>query len=258
MINLLLIEFQKLKPYRAMWVIVAAYALIVFSVFHFMGKQAVNINSTGIGINVFQYPDIWHKIAYVAGFFNLLLALILIMYSCNEFTFRTYRQNVIDGLSHADLVLSKSCIIVFLSTLSCFFLFIIGAIKGYYPEGLEGMTFFSKKLYFLGYHFVKTIAYLSIAYLFSVIFQRTTLSIILFIAFMMLESFIVSYTGIGALQFLPFSAMGQLIKQPFLPEFIQRGEAPVEVNKALLLGLTMVYGILAQLGAWAVLKRKNL
>lgn len=258
MINLLQIEFQKLKPYRAMWIILAAYALIIFGVFHFLGKQAATINEVGVGINIFQYPDIWHKITYVSGFFNLLLALILIMYSCNEFVFRTYRQNIIDGLSHADLVLSKSWVIFFLAVLSCLFLFIVGAIKGYYPDGLEGMNFFSKKLYFLGYHFVKTIAYLSIAYLFSVIFQRTTLSIILFIAFMIFESFIASYLDINVLQFLPFGAMGQIINQPFLPEFIQRGEAVEEVSKNLLLIVTMGYAILAQLAAWIILKRKNL
>jgi len=121
--RLLQIEWLKLKHYRPFWVLTGLYtamlSLICFGVhffFDFLKKEGANFNGFDPTMFPFyDFPDIWQNITYVATWFKLFLAFIIVISIANEVTHRTMRQNIIDGMSKKDWLLSKLLLIISLA-----------------------------------------------------------------------------------------------------------------------------------------------
>ncbi len=62
--------------------------------------------------NLFRFPDVWSSFAWVASWFNLLLAILVITIAGNEFSGRTLRQQVITGLSREEWLAGKGILIL--------------------------------------------------------------------------------------------------------------------------------------------------
>ncbi|PKL75826.1 MAG: ABC transporter permease, partial [Candidatus Melainabacteria bacterium HGW-Melainabacteria-1] len=99
MFKLLEIELRKLVPYRFFWISVLAYALLMPALFVSFYRFNIQIQSFEIGIDFYNFPDVWHNSAYIAKWFNFLLYVFVLQMVTNEYQFRTIRQNIIDGLS---------------------------------------------------------------------------------------------------------------------------------------------------------------
>lgn len=109
MLRLLNIEFQKLKYNKAAKVITITYfiliafiALIASIEFNFAGVK-FRIADQGI----FNFPYIWHFNTYIAAWSKLFLAIVIVSMMANEYSHRTLKQNLIDGLSKKEFISSK-------------------------------------------------------------------------------------------------------------------------------------------------------
>ncbi|TGE20005.1 ABC transporter permease [Hymenobacter elongatus] len=102
---LLRAEFRKLFPYRTVWVILALYVLLLAGFVSVGG--GVTINGKQLGNALYDFPTLWPRLAYVASYFNLLLGILFIILITDEFQFRTFRQQIIDGSSPVGLVQGK-------------------------------------------------------------------------------------------------------------------------------------------------------
>src|ERR1051325_9413689 len=120
--RLLQIEFIKIKSYRSFWAICAIYALILILV----TSTLKMVESEDPAHSFFSFPDVWHHLAYVASFLNLLPGILIIMLVANEYTFRTFRQNLIDGLAREEIVYSKFILIGAIALFLVTFIFIWG------------------------------------------------------------------------------------------------------------------------------------
>lgn len=104
--RLVQIEFIKLFTYAGFWVPAIFWALL-FVLCLFLGTQ-ININLPGLDhASFFKFPGLWNTTTWLASWFNLILAIISMIFVCNEFSFRTFRQHVIDGLSRTELFFGK-------------------------------------------------------------------------------------------------------------------------------------------------------
>src|SRR5579872_6832208 len=66
----------------------------------------------------FAFPDAWQTISYNSAPFLLILpALLIITLTTNEFTFRTHRQNIIDGWNRKQFVTVKLVELVILAAI---------------------------------------------------------------------------------------------------------------------------------------------
>ncbi|QNH60580.1 ABC transporter permease [Hymenobacter sediminicola] len=98
-------ELRKILPYRTVWIILLAYAVLLLL---FVGAGgSVTLNGQQLGQSLYVFPALWSKLAYVASYFTMLLGLLLIILITDEFQFRTFRQQVIDGASVGELVQGK-------------------------------------------------------------------------------------------------------------------------------------------------------
>ncbi len=136
MLDLLRVEWLKVKSYRTFWILLAMSLLCIpglnYLIYDVMGNSFGKVNGKAILGSPFAFPDAWQTITYNSGLLFILPAILIITLTTNEFTFKTHRQNIIDGWSRMQFITVKlfelllltlaSTLAVFLSVLAfgCF------------------------------------------------------------------------------------------------------------------------------------------
>ncbi|MGO4289923.1 ABC transporter permease [Chitinophaga sp. RAB17] len=221
-------EWLKVKNYRTFWVMLLL-ALIVIPAGNFMvADKFSDLNFKQLGKligNPFSFPNVWLTMASMNSYISLLFGLLLIILVTNEYTYRTNRQNVIDGWERKEFVYAKlfwlvaiSLTTLLVATVSSL---LIGMIYGDAPFTFEGYEY-------MLYYFLQLNVMLTIALLIGVLVKRAGLGIVLFIAYnMMLDQllsfFVKRYVGpVGGLlplqsgdELLPFPLLGKVMPYVF-------------------------------------------
>ena len=161
----------------------------------------------------------------------------------NEYSFKTHRQNIIDGWSRQQFIHVKIAQIVIISFLAMLFVFLTSILYGL----LAGSTFSFDKIQFVGYYFIQSLSYCLFALLIGVLIKRSGLSIGLFFLYcFIIENFlgailnnmggVRSISGPG--DYLPLNTVDNLIPFPFFRSIVQLGTPP---SAYVLLALSAVY-----------------
>ena len=222
MTRLLKIELIKILSYSTFWVL-SGITLGIYLFFLLIGSQ-INFNFEGIDINVyFKFPTIWQSIAYYSSWFNLLLALLIIILIGNEFNFRTFRQNTIDGLSRQELFFSKLIIIILFALIAFLVAFFSALVIGIIFTDEYTITGIFTDIYFIFAYFIQAVGFMSIALLISLLLKNIAASIVVFIGAYIFELIIRAYFAIISIswgQYLPFKAFSDLCSAPSLNKMI--------------------------------------
>ena len=208
------------------------FLILYFILIGLMGAVLPNIKPqmNGIQVNFIEmgalnFPVIWHNITWLIGFGKLFLAVIVINNISNEYSFGTFKQNTIDGLSRLEFFSSKlymNVLFVFASTLLVFgIVFGLGATFSEVFEPFSGIEFL------LGY-FVEILAFVALAMFLAFLFKKSTFAIlIIFVLYIVelilkgIEAFFFfkpsidgeeKYTFITS--YLPLAANGNIIDYP--------------------------------------------
>lgn len=170
MIRLLKIELQKLWPNRAFKWLSSLYmiALTIIAVgvmpfLKYLKSKIEDFDVDGVDptiIPFYEFPDIWQNLTSVAIWFKLLLGFSLIFSITNEFSYRTIRQNVIDGLSKYEFIWSKIILAGFLSLASTITLFVLGLTTGLMYSSEISLALVFEDSYFLLAFFLQLFAFL--------------------------------------------------------------------------------------------------
>lgn len=224
MIRLLKIETRKLAPYSTTWVLIGLHFLLAWLVMSAIESLIINIEINGArvqdygftSIPVLHFPDIWHNISYVASLFKVILAILVIISICNEFTYRTMRQNIMDGLSRWEFVCSKLLFIGFISFAATLLLFFFGIIMGRAGTPEESTATVMQQTGFLVAYFFQLLGYLTFALLVGLVIKRSGLSIALLILYSLIIEPILGYMlPQSAAPYLPLRTLKDLIPFPF-------------------------------------------
>lgn len=74
-----------------------------------------------------NYEVTWYFTSYLASWFSLfILAFVLIFHITNEFTYKTVRQNIIDGYSRSDFFKAKFYMLLAIAIISTIYVAIVG------------------------------------------------------------------------------------------------------------------------------------
>ena len=163
MFRLLQIELIKLRTSRVSKVLIVGYfglllciALIAAIKFD-IGLFKFHLADQGI----FNFPYIWHFNTFVASWLKLFLAVIIVSMMSSEYSNKTLKQNLIDGLSKKEFILSKFLTVLLFSVVSVVFVFAVSLVLGLiYSDYDELGIIFSDLQYFIGY-FVKLVGFFS-------------------------------------------------------------------------------------------------
>ena len=259
MIRLLRIEAAKVMYNRPFWVMLGLYFFLFAIVAYAIANIELQMQDMPQDLSMFpimEFPDIWHNITYLGGFFNLILAFIVIMVTANEYTFRTLRQHLIDGLTRVEFLGSKYLLILCLSTLLTLFMGVLALIFGFANTEAASMGKALEGSMFLIAFFVQTFAYLSLAMFFALLLRKAVFSIGLFVLYTWLiekiPGWILDYEF---LQYLPSKAMDRLIQFPLYKYMGQ----PSQTEVAMLdLGVNLGYIALFMVLSWVLLSKRDL
>jgi ABC-2 type transport system permease protein len=234
MIRAIQLEWLKLKHYKLFWVLLVMYvlALIIITsggVFLLEWMKSKGVEFEGIDptiIPIYDFPDIWQNSTYLASFTKLLLAFIVIISVNNDLTYLTLRQNIIDGLSKWEYLLSKLGLIIVLALFSVCFLFLSGLINGYFYSHVWGTFYIFDELEYLLAYGWEIVVYCTLAFLISLLIKKSGFVIVfLFLYTLMFEPILVAILEnhpntkftfwADFAQFFPIKSLNNLISIPF-------------------------------------------
>lgn len=232
MVKALKLEWLKFKSYKPFAIIlglfVLAYFAIGLSVHSFLEWV---ISSTGdqfefffeAGLPVLDFVDIWQNLAYITFPFKTILAFVVIISVCLEYSNRTIRQNFIDGLARREFLMSKIGLILFLSILSGAMMFVLGLILGLLYSPVKSLPFIFLNSEFVLAHMFEVFSYLSFALLIAALIRRTGFAIVLFVLYTLLiepiGAAVMEYEYEIPNWYLPVRAINNIVHVPF-PKYI--------------------------------------
>lgn len=225
--NLLRIELKKIVPYYTFWIILAVYAGLLVLVM--MATSNISINGGQLGTQVYQLPKLWQLLTYIASFFNLLLGILVIVLVTDEYSYRTLRQQVIDGMSRAELVLAKFYVILGIGAAATIFLLLVGLYFGFRYSTDTSMNAILGRIDHLSYFFVQAVGYMTLAMLFGFLVKRSGMAIIIFILYAQVLEPILQFRLSDAIdQYLPIKAFKSLTPMPG-QELLDQMTTPTEL-----------------------------
>lgn len=234
MIRALKLEWLKVKNYRVFWVLTIMYLVALLLIasagglfLEWLKRQGADFNGIDPTIlPIFDFPDIWQNITYLGSFVKIFMAFIVIISVNNDLSYNTLRQNIIDGLSKKEYIISKMSMIFSMALLSTLFIFLAGIINGAIYSHVWSSAVIFDELEFLAAYFYEIIVYCSFAFLLALIIKKAGFVIVaLFLYTIMFEPILVAifenapYFRDGIMpeiaQFFPVKSLNNLIKVPF-------------------------------------------
>ena len=224
MLRLLAIELHKLRYNKSAKVISLVYFILITFIALIASIEIPLINVRLAEQGIFNFPYIWHFNTYIAAILKLFLAIVIVSMMANEYSNRTLKQNLIDGLSKWEFVLSKFLTVVLFSVLSTLFVFVVSLLLGLkFSDYTEASIIFSDLEYLLAY-FVKLLGFFSFCLFLGVLVKRSAFALGFLFVWNIIEGVIYGLlrwkildedTADKIIQFFPLSAMSNLIVEPF-------------------------------------------
>lgn len=265
--QLIIIEFIKLRKLKSLQVIFLVYAIISPVALYAISEFITNFMGPFLpkDYSALQFPDVWAVATYSASYFNVLMGVLAVIVISNEYTYKTFRQHVIDGLSIKQAILGKFLVLLSFSAIITLYTFLTG-----YIFGLVNTT--SDESFYtgvdsIGLYFLQTMCYFSFAFFIAVLLKRTAISITLFILAFIAETIIGISISIGGFQtfyaYMPLNAFSKLTPFPILKEMIKAGQErnghpPVILDTPINIAVCIAYMLVFFVIAYFTLKKRDL
>ena len=267
MSSLLKTEWLKLRKYRAFWwmtgVVALAYPGINYMIYKEGYVNQMKSDPTMGPIlkmlaNPFTFPEVWHTVAFISSFFVFLPSIVVIMFITNEYTYKTHRQNIIDGWSRKQFMISKMIDVLLVSALVTLLYVIVAAIIGANAGESTGPVYDETK--YIALFFIQTFSQLSIAFLVAFLVRKAFIALGIFLFyFFPLEPIIVGiardrWGDFG--EFMPLEISDRLIPVPrFMVRNTDQWEALMDQMNVHIVYTLVLIGITWGLCFWLNSKR---
>lgn len=230
MLRLLSIEFDKLRYNIASKILSIIYFALLLSIaliatikFEF-GDFKLHLADQGI----FNFPYIWHFNTYMAAILKFFLLLVIVSMTSNEYSYQTLKQNLIDGLSKKEFILSKFYTVIAFALISTLFVFVVSLTLGILYSDYNEFSIIITDLEYLFAFFIKLVGFFSMGLFFGILVKRSAFAVGAIFVWIILENIFKGYLFWNfrdtespsksvdfMMQFLPGEAISNLIKEPF-------------------------------------------
>jgi ABC-type transport system involved in multi-copper enzyme maturation permease subunit len=225
--RLVSIELQKIWKNKASKVLTLTYFILlsfialIASIKFDIGIFKFHLAEMGI----FNFPFIWHFNTYIAAWLKFFLAIVIVSMMANEYSYGTLKQNLIDGLSKKEFVLSKFLTVVLFALCSTIFVFVMSLILGLCFSSYNEFDVILMDLDYLLAFFVKLTGFFSFCLFLGILVKRSAFALGFLLVWSIIEGIIKgvlafkifpnSNTDDYVMQFFPLEAMSNLIVEPF-------------------------------------------
>lgn len=201
--------------------ILLSFIALIASIKFDIGFFKIHLAEMGI----FNFPFIWHFNTYIAAWLKFFLAIVIVSMMANEYSYGTLKQNLIDGMSKKEFILSKFLTVLAFAFASTVYVFIMSLILGYsFSSYIEVSIVFSKMEYLLAF-FIKLVGFFSFCLFLGILVKRSAFALGFLLVWNIIEGIakgilnfkIFPDTNIAdsITQFFPLESMSNLIAEPF-------------------------------------------
>ncbi len=277
MIRAFTLEWLKLKHYRVFWILFGLYLLAQLiitngGIFFLRWLESKGADFDGIDptiIPIYDFPDIWQNSVWLASFVKVLISFIVIVSVNNELSYNTLRQNIIDGISKREFLLSKLSLILFLAGVCTLALFCSGLVAGFMYSHVTDLKYIFSNLEYLLAYFLQLVVFCLFAFSLAMIIKKAGFAIVITMLYSIVFEPIVTsilefapftkdYTA-GIVKFFPIYSMeklsGKIYESPFARYLFQEIKEDVLWFEWL---IALGWGVLFMLFITWILNKKDL
>lgn len=258
---------MKVRNYRTFWILLGITVLSIpgfnYMLFNIMDNSFPKGRGKGILGSPFGFPDVWQTASWNSSLLFIIPAILIITLTTNEFTYKTHRQNIIDGWSRRQFVSVKLIEVLLLSALTTLAVFVTAFLFGYFNNKTGGVAATGaagvggsgagtgaaalsiwQDSRFVFFYFIEMLTYSLIAFLLSMLVKRAGLTMGLFFIYMIIEQIVVGivrgkYDMSGA-NYLPEEVTDKLIPFPYAKALFAK-QADWESHIPVYLGVAFLY-----------------
>ena len=276
MIRLLKIELKKILTYKTFWIVLGLYFLFLalgIILAEFMINSMVSDINRRMPIPfpkavLYTFPDIWQNLTFFASIRFVLIfpAILVIILITNEFTFKTVRQNIINGMSRTEVLVSKLQVIVILSVAVTVILAAVIFVLGVTHTDMQGFGTVFRKFVFIPGFFIQMLTFLCFAFFFGFLIRNTGLAIALFTLYTIIIEPIVYFLLKAPFMpenkiytYLPVNSVIRIAEYPAIPKLM--GVLNFQVQSTVSIGAVLVplaYAAVLLMTVFWVMKRRDL
>jgi len=189
MLHILKTEWLKIKKYRAFWWVMAITALtypgINYMSLAIYNEATTQKNNTRALMkmlfgNPFSFPETWHTTAYFSSLFIFIPAIVIIMLITNEYTYKTNRQNIIDGWSRKDFMIAKLIDVILLSALVTLLYSVVALAIGLSNTDNPNAATVWQQAHYIGLFALQSFSQLSLAFLVGFLLRKSFIALAVF------------------------------------------------------------------------------
>ncbi|WP_325121395.1 ABC transporter permease subunit [Marivirga sp.] len=191
-------------------------------------------------IPFYNFPDVWQNLTYLASYIKFFLAFIVIISVTNEYSYRTIRQNIIDGMSPTEFLLAKQSMIFGFSLFNMVVIGIAGTLMGLFYGSSFSFGMYFTDMEFLLAHFLELVTFLNLAMLISILLKKAGFAIIALCFYaIFLEPALVAFLNYKfddhwLITIFPIHAVNNLIEVPFQRYVFMEIQDYVKISSALI------------------------
>lgn len=266
MIRLLKIELLKLKYSRYFWILFGLFLIVLVSIpagiqglraFILQGPLG-NMPYAKNQFPLFDFEDIWQNLTWLFKLATVFLSALVVINVSREFSSKTARQNIIDGLSRKEFIISKVLLIVFVASIVTLFTLILGLIFGFAYSPVKGADFIFKNISFLGGYWLHLIHDMFLAMTVALLVRKPGIAVMTLIFYTLIDwalyVTVAEYFNFpGLAKLLPNAATKNLIELPFSKYALQKVNDSLQWEN---IAISLVYvGVLYAVNQWIMNKR---
>jgi ABC-2 type transport system permease protein len=206
-------EWLKIKNYPAFWWVFGITALtypgvnyLFLYAYHDITRQksgAGQVLKALMG-NPFALPEGWRTMAFFSSFFIYIPSIVVIMLITNEYTYKTNRQNIIDGWSRKDFMTAKLIDVLLLSAIVTTLYAVVVVIIGMANTSTDAAGKWDLT-YYIGLFLLQTFSQLSIAFMVGMLLRKAFIALAVFTFY----GFIVEPIAVNLLKYKYKSEVGK-------------------------------------------------
>jgi ABC-2 type transport system permease protein len=224
MMRLFYIEWLKISRNRVFWITLAAYVVTIIAVLIGMRSAIISINTnmsnatngmTVLPAEIYRFPHVWHNLTFIGKYIKIFIGILMILLVTNEFYYNTLRQNIINGLTKSEFVISKFIDGVLLALVATSIMFLFGLIAGFANTTSLGFSMIFSKIEFLAGYFLMLVGYLTFVMFLAFLLRKVVLAMgILLVYSYIIEPILLWRLPKSISQFLPMESFNGLIIAP--------------------------------------------
>lgn len=219
--RLLKLEFLKNLSYKPFKVFLIIYfSMLAFLLF--IGVVKINFFGFAVALKdqgIYNFPGLWNFTTWIVGLLKLFLGFIIVLSIHQEFANRMFKQNLIDGLSKKEFLISKLLTVGLFALVSTLIVFFVSLLLGLIYSKEVSLSLIFEEIYFIPAYFIKLVTFFCLLMFLTILFRNAVFVFLIFFVLWIVEGIVgaIEYTSMRSVtfsQYFPLETIANVVPNP--------------------------------------------